>query len=134
MSAFALHPRLEADTAFVADWTLSRVLLMNDARYRWLILVPCRAGLVELYDLSADDRAELVEEIARAGRMLKALTGAAKINTGALGNMVPQLHVHVLARNPGDPAWPGPVWGHSPAEPYRDTDRDAFITQLVNAR
>lgn len=134
MSAFALHPRLEADTAFVADWTLSRVLLMNEARYRWLILVPRRAGLVELHDLSTGDRAELVEELARAGRVLKALTGAAKINTGALGNMVPQLHIHVLARNPGDPAWPGPVWGHSPAEPYTDSVRADVIAQLVNAR
>jgi diadenosine tetraphosphate (Ap4A) HIT family hydrolase len=134
MSAFALHPRLEADTAFVADWTLSRVLLMNDARYRWLILVPRRAGVVELHDLDADARNTLIEEIAAASGRLKTLTAAAKINVGALGNMVPQLHVHVLARNPGDPAWPGPVWSHSPAEAYADNVRADFIAQFVNAR
>jgi diadenosine tetraphosphate (Ap4A) HIT family hydrolase len=134
MPDFALHPRLEADTAFVADWPLSRVLLMNDARYRWLVLVPRKPDLVELHDLGAQDRAALVEEIARASQTLKSLTGAAKINTGALGNMVPQLHIHVIARNPGDPAWPGPVWGHSPAQPYDETVRAAFIAKLVNAR
>jgi len=115
---FTLHHRLAADTIFVEDWSLSRVLLLNDARYTWLVLVPRRADLVELHDLAPADRIVLVEELARAGRGLKTLTGAAKINTGALGNIVPQLHIHVLARSPGDPAWPGPVWGHSPAEPY----------------
>ncbi|MBI1329400.1 MAG: HIT domain-containing protein [Alphaproteobacteria bacterium] len=115
---FALHSRLEADTAFIADWALSRVLLMNDARYPWVILVPRRAGLSELHDLSHAERLVLTEEIARASGKLKALTGCAKINVGALGNMVPQLHVHVIARNPGDAAWPGPVWGNGTAEPY----------------
>ncbi|MEJ0025869.1 MAG: HIT family protein [Rhizomicrobium sp.] len=134
MSSFTLHPRLAADTAFVADWTLSRILLMNDARYRWLILVPRRADAVELSDLDAADRATLTEEIAAASQILRRLTGAHKINIGALGNLVPQLHVHIVARGPGDPAWPGPVWGHSPAVPYDATARDAFIAQFVNAR
>ena len=115
---FALHPRLEADTALVADWALSRVLAMNDARYPWLVLVPRQAGLTEIHDLSATDRATLMEEIARAGSALKLLTGAAKINVGALGNLVPQLHIHVVARNPGDFAWPGPVWGQGASQPY----------------
>ena len=132
--SFTLHPRLAADTAFVAEWPHCRVLLMNDARYRWLILVPRRADLVELHDLDATDRATLIEEIAAASRTLKQLTGAAKINIGALGNLVPQLHVHVVARTPSDPAWPGPVWGHSPAVPYDPATRDAFIAQFVNAR
>jgi diadenosine tetraphosphate (Ap4A) HIT family hydrolase len=132
MAAFDLHPRLEADTAFVADWRLSRVLVMNDARYRWLVLVPRRADAVELFDLKAADRARLMEEVSAAGRMLRDLTGAAKINVGALGNLVPQLHVHVVARSLGDPAWPGPVWGHSPAVPYDAAARDDFIRQLVN--
>ncbi|HTW33538.1 MAG TPA: HIT family protein [Rhizomicrobium sp.] len=118
MVEFALHPRLAADTIFVEDWPLSRVLLMNDARYVWLVLVPRRADIIELHDLASADRRLLMEEIARAGAGLKTLGGAAKINTGALGNIVPQLHIHVVARSPGDPAWPGPVWGHSPAEPY----------------
>src|SRR5271155_4756838 len=127
---FTLHPRLAADTVFVEDWSLSRVLLLNDARYTWLVLVPRRADLVELHDLAPADRIVLVEELARAGRGLKTLTGAAKINTGALGNIVPQLHIHVLARSPGDPAWPGPVWGHSPAEPYAPPEREQQLARL----
>jgi diadenosine tetraphosphate (Ap4A) HIT family hydrolase len=133
MPDFTLDPRLAADTAFVADWPLSRVLLMNDARYPWLILVPRRADVTELFDLTAADQQVLSGEIARAARTLKALTTAAKVNLGALGNMVPQLHIHIVARNPGDPAWPGPVWGHSPAMPYAAAARDAFIAQFVNA-
>jgi diadenosine tetraphosphate (Ap4A) HIT family hydrolase len=127
---FTLHPRLAADTIFVADWSLSRVLVMNDARYAWLVLVPRRADLVELHDLAPADLTILGEELARAGRGLKTLTGAAKINTGALGNIVPQLHIHVVARAPGDPAWPGPVWGHSPAEPYSRAALEERLTLL----
>ncbi len=118
MSDFELYPRLAADTVFAAEWSLSRVLLMNDARYPWLVLVPRRAGLTELHELSVEDRAFLIEEIALASERLKALTGAAKINTGALGNLVPQLHIHVVARKPGEAAWPGPVWGQGKAIPY----------------
>jgi len=130
MAEFTLHPRLAADTTFVDDWPLSRVLLTNDARYAWLVLVPRRADAVELHDLSPADRTLLMDEIARAGAGLKALTGAAKINTGALGNIVPQLHIHIVARKPGDPAWPGPVWGHSPAEPYTASARDERLAEL----
>jgi diadenosine tetraphosphate (Ap4A) HIT family hydrolase len=129
-TGFSLHPRLAADTIFVDDWPLSRVLLLNDARYAWLVLVPRRADAVELHDLTPADRAVLMEEIARAGAGLKTLTGAAKINTGALGNIVPQLHIHVVARAAGDPAWPGPVWGHSPAEPYGPSQRDQQVARL----
>lgn len=134
MTTFALHPRLAADTIFVSDGPLSRILLMNDARYAWLVLVPRVAEAVELFDLSEQDRATLTEEIATAARTLKQLTAAAKINIGALGNLVSQLHVHIVARNPGDPAWPGPVWGHSPAAPYAPAARDALLAQLVNTR
>jgi diadenosine tetraphosphate (Ap4A) HIT family hydrolase len=130
MNDFVLHDRLRADTILVTDWALSRVLLMNDARYGWLILVPRRAALTEIFDLAADERALLTEEIARASRLLKSLTGAAKINVGALGNLVPQLHVHVVARNPGDAAWPGPVWGHGTAEPYDSAAHDALLAAL----
>jgi diadenosine tetraphosphate (Ap4A) HIT family hydrolase len=127
---FGLHPRLEADTFFIADWALCRVLLMNDARYHWLILVPRRDALSELHDMSSQDRAVLAEEIARASAGLKAEAGARKINVGALGNIVPQLHVHVVARLEGDPAWPGPVWGHSATEPYAPSSVEACITAL----
>jgi len=126
MTPFQLHPRLAADTAFITDWPLCRVLLMKDARYPWLILVPRRVAS-ELHDLSPADRAQLIEECTHAGERLKAQIGAAKINTAALGNMVPQLHLHVVARNPGDAAWPGPVWGQGVAEPYVPTALETLI-------
>lgn len=133
MTVFALHARLAADTTAVADWGLSRVLLMEDARFPWLILVPRRAGLVELHDLKHAEGLVLIEEIRRASSGLKAMTGAAKINVGALGNLVPQLHVHVLARQPGDPAWPGPVWGQGTAVPYAPDTRRALLEKLATA-
>ncbi|SRR5258706_10240830 len=132
MSEFVLHPRLAADTVPVTDWTLSRVLLMNDARYAWLVLVPRRPNAVELFDLSEADRRVLIEEVAQASKLLKTVSGAAKINVGALGNLVAQLHVHVVARRPDDPAWPGPVWEHSSAVPYSAAERDALIAKVVN--
>jgi diadenosine tetraphosphate (Ap4A) HIT family hydrolase len=130
MSDFFLHPRLCADTVFVADWALSRVLLMNDARYPWLVLVPRRDGATELFDLEQADRTILIEEVSRAAHGLKELSGAAKINVGALGNLVPQLHVHVVARIPGDAAWPGPVWGQGIATPYDAARREAFLSRF----
>jgi diadenosine tetraphosphate (Ap4A) HIT family hydrolase len=129
---FALHPRLQADTAFVTDWPLSRVLLMDDARFAWLVLVPRCAGARELFDLEAAERAALMEEIARVAVGLKRLTCCAKINIGMLGNLVGQLHIHVVARNPGDAAWPGPVWGSGAPEPYAAKARAAFLARLVN--
>lgn len=128
--AFELHPRLAGDTMFVADWPCSRVLLMNDARYPWLVLVPRQEGLVELHDLDAQARGVVIEEIARASAALKSLSDAAKINVGALGNLVPQLHIHIVARKPGDAAWPGPVWGQGAAVPYEPAARDALLAGL----
>jgi diadenosine tetraphosphate (Ap4A) HIT family hydrolase len=116
--SFALHPRLEADTHLATDWPLCRVLVMSDARYPWLVLVPRRDGVTEVTALEAADRAQLMDEIARAGRLVQNFPGVTKLNIGALGNLVPQLHVHVVGRRQGDPAWPGPVWGHSSAVPY----------------
>ncbi len=132
MSNFKLHPRLEADTAFVADWPLCRVLVMNDARYPWLILVPRREA-TELHDLNERDRAMLIEQIARTSEKLKTLTNAAKINVGALGNLVPQLHIHIVARNPGDAAWPGPVWGQGTRVPYAPEVLQDFVKELGTA-
>jgi diadenosine tetraphosphate (Ap4A) HIT family hydrolase len=125
--SFALDERLAKDPLVIGDMRLSRVLLMNDARWPWLILVPRREGAVELTDLDADDRALLIEEAASAARFLKAHTSALKINLGALGNVVRQLHLHVVARNVGDPAWPGPVWGHGAATPYDEAEARALI-------
>ncbi len=125
--SFALDERLAKDTLFVGDMRLSRVLLMNDARWPWLVLVPRREGAAELTDLKTGDRALLVEEVASAASFLKTHTSALKINLGALGNVVRQLHLHVVARNVGDPAWPGPVWGHGAATPYRGAEAEALI-------
>ncbi|HWA02576.1 MAG TPA: HIT family protein [Rhizomicrobium sp.] len=131
MTEFALHPRLAADTVPVADWTLSRVLLMNDARYPWLVLVPRRPGAVELFDLDARDRTLLIEEIARAGERLRCLDGVAKINVGALGNIVRQLHIHVVGRNAADASWPGPVWGSGEAVTYAQHALERRIRQIL---
>lgn len=130
--AFTLHAKLEADTHFAADWPLCRVLVMNDARYPWLVLVPRRGGLTEVTALTADDRKTLMDEIARAGSVLQAMPGVAKLNIGALGNLVPQLHVHVVGRHQGDPAWPGPVWGHSSAVAHETGALDRILA-LVRA-
>src|SRR3546814_8584308 len=115
---FILHERLAADTLVLADWPLCRVLLMNDASYPWLILVPRRPDLKEIHDLDSGARPQLTEEICRASRPLQSSFAPAKINVGALGNLVPQLHVHLIARFRRDPACPGPVWGKHPPVPY----------------
>lgn len=133
MSDFVLHPRLVGDTAFVADWSFSRVLLMNDARFPWLIVVPRLANATEIFDLNAQERAILIEEVARASAGLKKFSACAKINIGALGNLVPQLHIHIVARNPGDAAWPGPVWGHGQAQPYAPVTLEKLLREIVNA-
>lgn len=130
MDDFGLDPRLAADTSLVADWPLCRVLLMEDTRYPWLVLVPRRPELVELADLRPEDRSILMDEIVRAGSAVKTLLPQAKLNVGALGNLVAQLHIHVIGRVPGDPAWPGPVWGHSPARPYDNEGRAARLAAL----
>ncbi len=128
--AFTLHPQLAADTIELARWPLSLVLLMDDGRFPWLILVPQRAGLREIHDLPAVERAVLVEEIARAGRLMQSAFRADKINTAALGNQVPQLHVHVIARFSGDPAWPNPIWSHGSRRPMNAAERTERISAL----
>ncbi|HWA31546.1 MAG TPA: HIT family protein [Rhizomicrobium sp.] len=130
MDSFVLHERLAADTTPVADWALSRVLLMNDARFPWLILVPRRTGLTEIHELKHAERMVLIEEINRASLGLKTLTNAVKINVGALGNLVPQLHIHIVSRKPGDAAWPGPVWGSGVAAAYEQGVKDELLGKL----
>ena len=125
--SFALDGRLAKDTFVVGDMPLCRVLLMNDSRWPWLVLVPRREGAVELTDLDGADRAQLIEEAASAADFMKVHTGALKINLGALGNIVRQLHLHVVARNVGDGAWPSPVWGHGVAAPYAQEEARALI-------
>jgi diadenosine tetraphosphate (Ap4A) HIT family hydrolase len=115
---FTLDPRLAADTIVVGDLSLSRVLLMNDARFPWLILVPRRAQLREIVDLAASEQSALMGEITAVSLALQRLTSPHKLNVAALGNQVAQLHVHVIARFTDDAAWPRPVWGVGTAEPY----------------
>ena len=133
MHTFQLHHRLEADTLFVTDWALSRVLLMNDSQFPWLVLVPRRAGTSELHELAHAERMVLIEEIARAAQALKSVTAAAKMNVASLGNLVPQLHVHVVARTPSDAAWPKSVWGFGAAVPYDSGAGDALLRRLKAA-
>jgi diadenosine tetraphosphate (Ap4A) HIT family hydrolase len=130
---FVLDSNLAADTFELGDLVLSRVLLMNDARYEWLILVPRRARLVELGDLEARSRALLMEEIVHASEALRLRPGVEKINVGALGNIVRQLHVHVVARRTGDAAGPGPVWGFGAAERYDAQEAAAKIVEFRSA-
>jgi len=134
--AFALDPRLAADTVAVIGLPLCDVRLMNDARYAWLILVPRRAGLVEVADLPDDEQMTLWREANRASKALRAVAPCDKLNLGALGNIVRQLHVHVVARCEGDAAWPGPVWGHGRAQPYAEAGlrarRDALRQALAD--
>lgn len=117
---FELDARLDADTLPVCDLPLTRVLLMNDARYPWLILVPRRVGLRELHELDPAERHQLNDEIDRCSRWLAGHFVADKMNIAALGNQVAMLHVHVIARFRTDDAWPNPVWGVLPALPYPD--------------
>jgi len=108
--AFTLHPKLAEDCIHIADLTVCRVMLMNSAYFPWLVLVPMREGMRELHDLSEADHAIVMEEIRGITVAFNRLTGAHKMNMAALGNVVPQLHIHIIARFEGDAAWPNPVW------------------------
>ena len=129
-AAFVLDPSLQADTVAVGDLALSRVLLMNDARFPWLILVPRVAGMRDLIDLPGQLAHELFDEIDRASRALRELHAPFKLNVAALGNVVAQLHVHVIARRSDDAAWPKPVWGVGAAQPYGAEVRDVELARL----
>jgi diadenosine tetraphosphate (Ap4A) HIT family hydrolase len=130
---FQLHERLAADTLEVTRWPLSRVLLMKDRNFPWLILVPARPGLRNLHDLAAADQITAMEEVSRASRVLETLYRPDKINVGAIGNMVPQLHIHVVARFQSDAAWPKPPWGNVPPLPYADAALASTVTRLREA-
>lgn len=132
-AGFALDPRLAADTFALGDLSLCRALLMNDARWPWLILVPRRAGVRELIELSDADRHALTEEISLASRALQGGCRPEKLNVAALGNVVEQLHVHVIARRRDDPAWPAPVWGFQPERRVALSPQDTRIAQLRQA-
>lgn len=131
MDAFKVDPAFEAGSAALGRLVLCEVRLQLDARYPWLILIPARAGLVELVDLCPDERGQLLDELVRADAAVRAMGEALqrpveKMNVGALGNITRQLHVHVVGRRADDPAWPGPVWGVGAAVAYTPTERAAI--------
>lgn len=127
---FKLHHQLAADTSLVDDLAYCHCLLMEDARYPWLILVPRIACLTELHDLPTAHRLQIYDEISAVSKALQQVANAHKINVAALGNQVSQLHIHVIARQQDDFAWPGPVWGIGQAQPYTASTRDDLITAL----
>ncbi|MCE9664561.1 HIT family protein [Halomonas sp. M5N1S17] len=134
MTVIELDERLVQDSYPVTELSLCQVRLMDDARFPWLVLIPRRSGVSEIFDLSEEDQQRLWYEATQVGRMLKALAKGDKLNIASLGNVVTQLHVHVVVRRRGDAAWPAPVWGHGEAEPY-DLDglasmRDHLLAQL----
>jgi diadenosine tetraphosphate (Ap4A) HIT family hydrolase len=130
MSDWSLHPQLARDTIGIGDLPLSRVLIINDANYPWLLLVPRRAAVSEITDLGEVEQAQLMTEVTRVARALRAVTDCTKLNIAALGNVVPQLHVHVIARRQGDAAWPRPVWGVVPAAAYDGAELDPLVSAL----
>ena len=130
MDNFELHHRLAEDTIFITDWTLCRVLLMNESDFPWLVLVPRRLALCDYHDLLEHDLTLASTEIVRASRLLEGLFTPDKINVAALGNQVPQLHIHVIARFTSDAAWPRPVWGVTPHRPYTVSALDKRVAQL----
>jgi diadenosine tetraphosphate (Ap4A) HIT family hydrolase len=129
-TAFALHPQLAQDTVAIGELRLCRLLLSKDANYPWLLLVPRRPGITEIIDLDAWAQARLMIEIADVSHALRDITQCDKLNVAALGNMVPQLHVHIIARRKGDAAWPRPVWGVAPAVAYGDNEMKTLIDAL----
>jgi diadenosine tetraphosphate (Ap4A) HIT family hydrolase len=128
-----LDPKLAADTVPVGDLALTSVLLANDANYPWLILVPRMAGVTEITDLDPNEQVQLLGEIDAAARALKAVTEYEKLNVAALGNVVAQLHVHVIGRRHADAAWPKPVWGAAEPAAYVPAVRDGLIGALRRA-
>lgn len=133
LAGFMLDARLEADTEPLQWLGLCELRIMNDRRWPWLILVPQRTGIFELHDLTPLDQAMLTFETNMVAEALKRVTRCAKINTAALGNVVRQLHIHVVAREEGDAAWPGPVWGHGQREPYRSEALHELVDRVRTA-
>jgi diadenosine tetraphosphate (Ap4A) HIT family hydrolase len=127
---WSLHPQLQKDTIDIGDLPLCRVLVIKDANYPWLLLVPRRPETVEIIDLDEVGQAQLMTEISRVARALKEITKCDKLNIAALGNVVPQLHVHVIARRSSDAAWPRPVWGVAPPLAHDAEEVQHFISAL----
>ena len=133
MGGFELDARLDNDSVSLMWLGLCELRLMNDCRWPWLLLVPQRPGVEELHDLTPLDQAMLTFETNMVADALKRATGCTKINSGALGNIVRQLHVHVIARSEGDPGWPGPVWGYGVRVPYEPDAMHELIDKVRTA-
>jgi diadenosine tetraphosphate (Ap4A) HIT family hydrolase len=129
-AAWSLHTQLTQDTIDIGDLPLCRVLVIKDANYPWLLLVPRREGAVEIIDLDEVSQAQLMTEVSRVARALKEITKCDKLNIAALGNVVPQLHVHIIARRKSDAAWPRPVWGVVPPLAHDAAEAQNFISAL----
>lgn len=127
---FTLDQRLQQDTLLLGDFPLCRLLLMNDANYPWFILVPRRDEVSELFQLDAQEQQQLWRESTELAEVLKDTFKADKMNVATLGNVVSQLHMHVIVRRKDDPAWPAPVWGKQPAKPYSDEQVAALRSKL----
>ena len=127
---WSLHPQLKKDTIDIGDLPLSKVLVIKDANYPWLLLVPRRPDKVEIIDLDEVEQAQLMAEVSRAAKALKEITKCDKLNIAALGNAVAQLHVHVIARRTSDAAWPRPVWGVVPPLAHDAEEVQQFISAL----
>lgn len=133
MSDFVLDPRLERDTISLMKLGLCQLRLMQDSRWPWVLLIPQRSGISEIFEMTPLDQTMLTFEIAITAKAVKQATGCLKINVGALGNQVRQFHLHIIARNEGDPAWPGPVWGHGAPSPWTRSARAEFTERLLEA-
>ena len=131
MSEFELDGRIARDSDLIATLDLCQLRIQNDSRWPWLVMVPQRADMSEIFELSEADQALLSAEVNHVAAALKEITCATKINVGALGNIVRQLHVHVIARFEGDANWPGPIWGYGSAEPYDSEKRQALVNTLM---
>ncbi len=133
MTNFQLHPRLAQDCYPVASLPLCDLLMMNDSQYPWFILVPRRAELSEIYQLDQADRQQLLSESCSLAEQLQALYQPDKLNIAAIGNLVPQLHLHHVCRFTSDVAWPAPIWGKFPPSPYRHDQAQLQIAALQQA-
>lgn len=131
MNPFSLDERLARDSQSILELSLCDVRLSKDSRWPWLTLVPRRANVSEVFDLSQEDQQLLWAEQVMVAKALQSATHATKINIAAIGNVVRQLHVHVVARFEGDANWPGPIWGFGVAEPYSDIAFDAMKTKIL---
>ncbi len=129
---FTLHPQLTQDSITLGYFSLCRLLLINDQHYPWTVLVPQVTNIREIYELSSEDQIQLIQESSHLGQNLNHLFQADKINIAAIGNLVPQLHIHHVVRYEHDPAWPAPIWGKLPAIAYSEEEQQAIVSKIQN--